>query len=30
MYLGEQIIRKVGKTAEVAAGTSATPTKGKK
>ena len=30
MYLNEKIIRKVGKTAEVAAGTSATSTKGKK
>ena len=30
MYLNEQIIRKVGKTAEVATGASATPTKGKK
>ncbi|MBQ4209274.1 50S ribosomal protein L6 [bacterium] len=30
MYLNEQIIRKVGKTAEVATGASSTPTKGKK
>lgn len=30
MYFDEKIIRKVGKTAEVAAGTSATPTKTKK
>lgn len=30
MYINEQIIRKVGKTAEVAAGASAAPAKGKK